>query len=481
LDSEEIKSMYPDPSFDAPDPEPEHAPEEFGPQPKIGPDGRIIPTMEAQEAYVAEQMQQAVPEGPGTGVPEEAQPDQEFVKAMQRAEAQEFAKTMGLVPMAVPKRTMTQRPVVQRNPNPPPQQVQGQAPTMRRPNPAPNGHYAPVAVPPPQAPVVKEELENDPRSLTDQLIDYAREKGDVAAAKEFGTNAQTVRAWFKSEKKPLSTHLEYFIQLKSIAVNQHVKRDLTDGSYSIGASRPKLDVMFCCPVSGQITPAVQFGWLYLAKTYGLKVEIQAETMLVRARNMLTDRFLESGAAWMLTVDKDIMFGIANERYMRDWGQSRSLPSDLLGQDALVRLLSHGQPFVGALYSGRGFGAPLVIAADMAPRSQADRELADQIRAGQHRNHLLDVDWLAAGFLLVHRSVFETIRQHFPDLKPEAQNAPWNYWTPVKSEGEDVALSMRAKACGFVPKLDCGCVVGHVGQMVFWPEHTGQSVPMRTLR
>lgn len=480
MDSEEMKSMYPvDPSFEATDPEPEYKPEDFGPQPKVDP--KLAPTLEAQEAYVAQQMAEAIPEGTGARV-EEAQPDKEFVEAMQRAEARDFAKNMGLVPMAVPQRRSMDRPIVQRNPNPPAQQITQQAPTQRYPqgsnvppSPKPNGNYFPTPVP------RVEEAPADSRSLTDQLVDFARNLGDAEAAKEFGTNAQTVRSWFKGDKKPLATHLEHFMQVRSIQVNQHVERDLTSGTYSMGASQPKLNVMLCSPIMGQITPAVQFGWMYLEKTYGLKVEFKIETMLVRARNLLADKFLASGCEWMLTVDKDILFGISNERYMRDWGQSRALPAEVLGQDALARILSHGQPFVGALYSGRGFGAPLVIAPDMTPRSQADKELAEQIRQGNHRNHLVDVDWLAAGFLLVHRSVFETIRRQFPELKPEFTNDPWNYWTPKKSEGEDVALSMRAKACGFVPKLDCGCVVGHIGQMCFWPEHSGQSVPMRTLR
>jgi hypothetical protein len=224
------------------------------------------------------------------------------------------------------------------------------------------------------------------------------------------------------------------------------------------------------PILGQ--PTLPFFWsmLYLAKKYELGFDVQADTMIARSRNMLAKRFLASNALWSLWIDCDIAAPIANGNWFRWITGSTNISNEACEYDVLGRLLSHRKAIVGGVYASRRYHGQLVIQPEIKPRSHEDKLLAIQISRGLGKG-LAAVVWLGFGCCLVHRDVFLEVQRRFPDLAPQEEIAPWDFFRTNGLTGEDEAFCQRARACSIPIWLDTQLVCGHVGNMCYMPEHT----------
>jgi hypothetical protein len=225
-------------------------------------------------------------------------------------------------------------------------------------------------------------------------------------------------------------------------------------------------VAFCCPTDRDFPPATFECFSVLIRIHRMPLIMKAETLLVRGRNIIAERFLSTKCEWSLWLDSDMIVPFGNPDWFRDKSKITNLRPEQYGFDVLKRLLGHRQDFVGGVYAARTEHSQMIIQPDIDPRTEADRQLADQIRKNQAYG-LKDVGWLGFGCVLVHRRVFEAIGR----TDPEIRNGKASFFDTQGSKGEDIRFSERAAAAGFRARLDCELFVGHIGRKCFRPQDT----------
>lgn len=160
--------------------------------------------------------------------------------------------------------------------------------------------------------------------------------------------------------------------------------------------------------------------------------------LSASRNKVARMFLDTDAEWLWMVDADMKFP----------------------HDTLARMLtvadSEETPILGALCFGQRHTADrLEYFTTMFSRDDSGGvwRLEDY-----PAETLLTLDATGTGCLMVHRTVFETVAEHYPEpLQWFAEEV--NEWGALNSE--DVTFCFRARKCGFPVKVHTGIKVGHV--------------------
>ncbi len=122
---------------------------------------------------------------------------------------------------------------------------------------------------------------------------------------------------------------------------------------------------------------------------------------------------------------------------------------IFAPDALMRLLAHRQPIVGALIAGRHSPFPLACGRQGRPLPYHEAP----------ESGLLTVEYVGTGFVLIRSHVFHEL--------PE----PWftvGQIDPEKS-GEDTYFCRQAREAGISIAVDCGVRVGHLTSATVWPK------------
>jgi GT2 family glycosyltransferase len=155
----------------------------------------------------------------------------------------------------------------------------------------------------------------------------------------------------------------------------------------------------------------------------------------RARNTVVTNFLEyhKGIDWLFMVDTDMVFH----------------------EDAILGLLSCNEPLVSAL----------CLTGGEKPVASMYRQVKEGPDKGMYlsisewpTDHVIDADVVGSACTLIHRSVFEDIREKLPN--PAAQ---W-YQELQKGDillGEDFTFCERATEVGYKVKVNTAVQVGHV--------------------
>jgi hypothetical protein len=256
------------------------------------------------------------------------------------------------------------------------------------------------------------------------------------------------------------------ISFDDIPEKEHVIQSPNGSSAKLGT------IAFCCPTDRDFPPVTMECFSVLIRNYQMPLIVKSETLLIRARNIIVERFLRTKSEWTFWADSDMLLPFGNAQWFKDKSKISNLRADQYGFDVLKRLMSHRQDFVGAVYAARTENSQLIIQPDLEPRHQADRELANQIRKNQAHG-LKDVGWLGFGCVLIHRRVFEAIGRNDAAIR----DGKGSFFDTEGDKGEDIRFSERAAAAGFRPKLDSELIVGHLGRKCFIPEGTkGIPVP-----
>lgn len=183
----------------------------------------------------------------------------------------------------------------------------------------------------------------------------------------------------------------------------------------------------------QLTHAsLQYGFtLQLAHISGCSI-------ITKARNALTHRFLKSDCTDLLFVDADINFTT---------------------QDVLrILALSEGRDVVAGSY----------------PRRSDDKKFFTDIHYPlEFEDGLLRVERVGTGFMLIRRHVFEALEAAHPEWKfwVNTENASHTAFfdfkqTPEGYIGEDYLFCDRAREAGFKVWLDPDINLGHFGSTEF---------------
>ena len=178
--------------------------------------------------------------------------------------------------------------------------------------------------------------------------------------------------------------------------------------------------------------------------------IVGDSNIYRSRNLMVERFMATDAKWLFFLDDDIVPAIGRAEWFRSWVPSAAAsPTNALQRHILHRLIGAGKTLVGAAYfqhGGMGRIACSDLSLEQAARSHADR--------------VAPVDWVGTGAMMVHRKVFEDIREAFPELHSTA-SSPFNYFGPIShAKGEDISFCERAKKAGHQCHIDLGIPVKH---------------------
>jgi hypothetical protein len=225
-------------------------------------------------------------------------------------------------------------------------------------------------------------------------------------------------------------------------------------------------IAFCCPTDRDFPPVTMECFSVLIRNHQMPLVLKSETLLVRGRNVIAERFLRTKSEWSFWADSDMILPFGNGEWFKDKTKIAALRPEQYGFDAVKRLLGHRQDFVGAVYAARTEGSQMVIQPDLEPRNDADRQLSDLIRKNQAYG-LKDVGWLGFGCVLIHRRVFEAIGRTDSDIR----SGKAGFFDTQGAKGEDVRFAERAISAGFRPKLDVELVCGHMGRKCFVPEQT----------
>lgn len=146
------------------------------------------------------------------------------------------------------------------------------------------------------------------------------------------------------------------------------------------------------------------------------------------RNMACDDVLKHGFTWLFFLDDDVV------------------PPP----DAFARLAAHGKDIVSGLYYRRA--SPIVPVA----MTLDDKGESRWVTEWSPPDSLVEVDYVGAGCLLIHRRVLERLPR------------PWFVWEigrgdlPAPHLSEDFSFCRRAKQAGFSVYLDTSVRCEHIG-------------------
>lgn len=197
------------------------------------------------------------------------------------------------------------------------------------------------------------------------------------------------------------------------------------------------------------------------------------TEIHRARSQVANAFLATKNEYLIMVDDDMVIPFGNGAafaqivktngggaYKEEWG-------NVCG---LSKIMSHGtdKGIVGGYYVSRGADRnPMVWDANVEPKD---------LKAG-NASGLIPCRWLATGFMRIHRSVLEKMKEaapaKFPEIMPRGNpNTPgyyYSYFLPRQHHmGEDASFAHRANTLGIQSYLDADIKCGHIGEYIYAP-------------
>ena len=300
--------------------------------------------------------------------------------------------------------------------------------------------------------------------LTEAVLDRCRGMKGTEAGEEFGVSQHTIRNWLIGKHAPSIEAAQRILDemLSNLVLPEH---------QSIGWEGKQLTLLL--PVYRYLNPNTHFSVLWFIHKHHDRIgfDYQIGTEPHHARNLLATRFMRTKSEWALFMDEDQLPPLGPEKkqiYNGRWAARVQEP--FCSFDAIVRLLSHQKPLVGGCYFGKGNVGPAQFCEafhDAAVNHWAHQGPYDELR---------ETKWVATGFLLIHRSVFEAIEKQFPQIVSNDKEKPNGYFTTFDvNYGEDVSFMRRARESGIQPYVDMGCWVGHIGDAPYWGYNTGGAV------
>lgn len=154
-------------------------------------------------------------------------------------------------------------------------------------------------------------------------------------------------------------------------------------------------------------------------------------------NYATHQFLESDCDRMVIVDLDIMFS----------------------PKQLELLISHDVPIVAGVYPKKQLGLTLNL--QVLNKNDFAETVDDQME-----NPLVEVEWVARGFMTIHRSVFEAMEHESPIVEMEGMILR-EYWRTLPGgHSEDKEFCHHWRKLGGKVLVDQRLCVQHEGSALY---------------
>jgi hypothetical protein len=282
---------------------------------------------------------------------------------------------------------------------------------------------------------------------------------EVVRKVEIKTTSKAVKA---QKPKPLEKVAPTSLSDEEV-VNPIIASRSPEGAPSYRCEFTGRDIMLgCCFHKGPHNGVTMQACMALALDFSkdkLRFEMcLGDAKIGHSRNRMAAKFLETDAKYLLMIDDDIIPCIGRPNWMRYWvPPSRNKTEIALQRHVLHRLINSGKTLIGGAYFGRQENGILMCSEpSLAPRVQNSEDA------------VVAVDWVATGCLLIHRKVFDAIREHFGDsLKVNVPDYDYDYFREFDAErGEDVSFCLRAKDAGHQAHIDLGLPVYHVGYKIY---------------
>lgn len=231
------------------------------------------------------------------------------------------------------------------------------------------------------------------------------------------------------------------------------------------------DLAICSPFYRTTNPLTNFALMALFDRTKMRYFQEHGTYLIRARNRLAFKFLESGCQWSLWVDDDMIPPIGNSTW---WRKAVNAPDTFNESAASVNVINRlmqsadrvNGKIISSLYFGRNeFGRAMF--AEAIPLGRDGAVETHRARQAAGTDKIRQTAWVAAGCMLVHRDVFVKCAEKLPKIEYSYQN-PIPFFTPTveSNSGEDQAFGRLAAACGFASYVDYGVVTAHLGYNIW---------------
>ncbi len=219
-------------------------------------------------------------------------------------------------------------------------------------------------------------------------------------------------------------------------------------------------VMVGFPCYKYTNPATAWTLVAFALDLGkekIRFEVElGDAVISNARNRLAQKFMASECEWLQFIDDDMISPIGRPGFMRQMCRlPETHPDEPLNLHTIHRLHGHQKSIVGATYYTRN---PQGLPVNALAR---DREYL--ARAANFSDSVMECEWVGTGCMMIHRSVFVSLMEKFPELAPVDDESPWRFFQYSENgSGEDVSFCRRASQAGHQAFVDTMLQCQHVG-------------------
>jgi hypothetical protein len=229
---------------------------------------------------------------------------------------------------------------------------------------------------------------------------------------------------------------------------------------------PKKKLFVAAPIYHAIDPHFFHSWMQMMAAMELPFPMMADTqvgdsLVPRARNCLTRRFLESDCTHLLFIDSDLVYSM----------------------DHIKRIMSWGLDIVGGCYCKKSDGPVQLVCNSLGMKENRE-------------DGLLEVGYLGTGFMCIARKVFDVMIQEFGKdiwymLDPDHQIKEYDFWhcgryeykdgRPTRYLSEDWWFCQKAMDIGFKIWMDRGVLLAHSGNALYPLQHQQKQLLERHTR
>lgn len=282
-----------------------------------------------------------------------------------------------------------------------------------------------------------------------------------------------IETWGNPEREKAAESLETAFAAERAASVAHTPTFSGDGQASTPSAHadphfvapgPGTRLAYCIPMSRRVGSRElgAFSRLFDPAKMQLMTEDSYDNFV--NRNRLAHRFLASDCEWSFWQDDDMVPQCGDADWFYLATRANHYGPMMASIPTIGRLMFHQKLFIGGAYFARdGSGVPMWSS---ARENQAVKNAV--LAAGPHEELQGPLNWIGFGCVLIHRKVFEDIRDKVPsaqvpdlELKPHLRYTH-GYFDKIGDASDDVSFCLRAREAGHEIFCDLSVMPAHMG-------------------